>query len=706
MSCLLVLLTSNAATAQVSTGAQLSARLRTRTATARAGVPMTLVWDFKWTGFELLEGHLEIAVSDGREQMGHIKTDDIVISTGERRLETRMPVHSKDGLFQQVSLQAVLVTADRRFDLGEFPLRLQPYGTRTMTIGISDPWDVRFSPRQTELTRSVRLDRFNPESQDESMKSSFGHLAPSELPSDPTGYCVYNLVVLMDEGFSELRPKQLGALYDWVAAGGSVCIMPGGGLGADHIDFLNRLAARDEQASPMLLDTEGRLIQDGDGDRATIRLLHTGMGRAGIVIAANDTIRNPESTEWREMVAFLWNVHAQWVPALARDGNWNAARIPNSRTVNRYTASTAQKFEYRPISQGNWLLERLMPPTVQVVPLGLIGLILSGYVLLIGPVDYFLLGAFKQRKLTWILFPLVTVGVTMFTVWLSQWYMQPSEDRRTVEFLDVGDDGNIARRSRFELLFNSTPRLVKTKVTGEIFAQFNQQQFSSRAQQMYQQYGNSYGGQELIEQFVGPADYEGRFPSNYTVSQQIGQWVPQINRFFSIPAAGDDANGAEQKEFDWRSLKPSRSGNGLETTRDEGWKNTVRQRVQQQFGSEAAIWVMTGANVDQIAGSHGLFLRQYNQYQNTYGYRGAVPSYAEEEQASADSRNNTFLTQTCKRPRTGLYKLVSRIAPTGGDTFEDLAVLDPTDLRQCLLVVAVEQEDNLKVYRKLYIMSE
>jgi len=692
--------------AQVSTGSRLSARLRTRTATARAGVPMTLVWDFKWNGFELLEGHLEIAVSDGRDQIGHIKTDDIVISTGERRLETRLPALSKDGLYQQVSLQAVLVTADRSFDLGEFPLRLQPYGTRTMTVGISDPWDVRFSTRQSQLTRSLRLERFNPESQDGSLATSFGHLAPSEMPSDPTGYCIYNLVVLMDEGFSELRPKQLGALYDWVAAGGSVCIMPGGGLGTDQVDFLNRLAARDEQASPMLLDTEGRLIPDGSGDRATIRLLHTGMGRAAIVIAANDTLRNPESTEWREMVAFLWNVHAQLVPALARDGNWNAARIPTSQTVNRYTGTTSQKFEYRPISQGNWLLERLMPPTVQVVPLGLIGLILSGYVLLIGPVDYFLLGAFKQRKLTWIMFPLVTVCVTMFTVWLSQWYMQPSEDRRTVEFLDVGDDGNIARRSRFELLFNSTPRLVKTKVNGEIFAQLNQQQFSSRAQQMYQQYGNSYGGQELIEQFVGPADYEGRFPADYTVSQQIGQWVPQINRFFSIPAANDDANGAGQKKFDWRLLKPSGSGNGPDSTHDQGWKNTVRQRVQKHFGSAASIWVMTETNVDQLAGSHGLFLRQYTQYQNAYGYQGAVPTYDEEQQPSGDSRNNTFLTQTCKRPRTGLYGLVSRIAPTGGDTFEDLAVLDPTDPRQCLLVVAVEQEGNLQVYRKLYILSE
>jgi hypothetical protein len=665
---------------------------------------VTLVWDLKWTGYELLEGHLDIVVSDGREQIGRIKIDGIVLSTGQRRFETRLPVFSTDGFYTQAMLHAVLVTADRRFDLGEFPLRFQQYGTRTMTVGISDPWGVRFSTRQSKLTQSLRLERFNPEDQDRSLTSSFGHLAPTEMPADALGYCVYNLVVLMDEGFSELRPKQLAALYDWVAAGGSVCIMPGGGLGADHVEFLNRLAARDEQASPLLLDSEGRLIPEGTDERATFRLLHPGVGRTAIVIAANDTLRNPESNAWREMVAFLWNVHAQWVPALARDGNWSSARIISRGDVSGYgSGSTRDKFEHRTISQGNWLLDRLMPESVKVVPLGLIGLILAAYVLLIGPVDYFLLGAFKQRKLTWILFPLVTVGVTLFTVWLSQWYMQPSEDRRTVEFLDVGDDGSIARRSRFELLFTSTPRAVETKVVGEIFAPFNQQRYGSRAQQMHQQYGNAYGEQEMVEQLVGLADYEGRIPADYTVTQQIPQWTPQINRFFSI-RPDDNATKAGQKRFDWRSLKPSDSLTGPNAVRDHNWKDTVRRQVQQHFGIAASIWVMSGTNVDQIAGSPGLFVRQYNNYQNPYGRQ--VYDDAEEDQASGSGRDINFLTQTCRRPQVGLYRLVSRIAPTGGDTFEDLAFLDPTDPRQCLLVVAVEQEGNLKIYRKLYILSQ
>jgi hypothetical protein len=656
---------------------------------------MTLVWDLNWTGFELLEGHLDIVVSDGNNLIGRIRTDEIVLSTGSRRIETRLPVFSTEGYYSQAMLHAVFVTNDRRFDLNEFPLRFQAYGTRTMTVGISDPWGVRFSPRQSQLTQSLRLERFNPEKQDRSLTSSFGHLAPTEMPSDALGYCVYNLVVLMDEGFSELRPKQLAALYDWVAAGGSVCIMPGGGLGADHVEFLNRLAARDEQATPLLLDSEGRLIPEGDNELTTFRLLQPGMGRAAIVIAANDTRRNPDSNAWREMVAFLWNVHAELVPRLARDGNWSSARILSRGDVSGYGAgSTRDKFEYKAISQGNWLLERLMPESVKVVPLGLIGLILAGYVLLIGPVDYFLLGAFKQRKLTWILFPLVTVGVTLFTVWLSQWYMQPSEDRRTVEFLDVGDDNSIARRSRFELLFTSTPRAVETPVVGEIFAPFNQQRFSSRDQQMY---GNIYRGQEVVEQLVGLADYEGRIPADYTVTQQIPQWTPQINRFFSI-RPGDDAISDGRKRFDWQAIKPSGSLAGPDAVRDESWKDTVRQRVQQHFGSGASIWVMSRMNVDRLAGRHGLFNRQYNNYQDQYGRQ--VYDY------SGSDRNANFLTQTCRRPPIGLYKLVSRIAPTGGDTFEDLAFLDPTDPRQCLLVVAVEQEGNLKIYRKLYILSQ
>ena len=42
------------------------------------------------------------------------------------------------------------------------------------------------------------------------------------------------------------------------------------------------------------------------------------------------------------------------------------------------------------------------------------------------------------------------------------------------------------------------------------------------------------------------------------------------------------------------------------------------------------------------------------------------------------------------------------MAPHGGDNFEDLALLDPTDPGQWLLVIAVADGDSLLLYRHLY----
>ena len=47
-------------------------------------------------------------------------------------------------------------------------------------------------------------------------------MSPERLPTEPLGYCGFDLLLLFDEGFSSLRERQLLAILDWVDAGGSV----------------------------------------------------------------------------------------------------------------------------------------------------------------------------------------------------------------------------------------------------------------------------------------------------------------------------------------------------------------------------------------------------------------------------------------------------------------------------------------------------
>lgn len=76
------------------------------------------------------------------------------------------------------------------------------------------------------------------------------------------------------------------------------------------------------------------------------------------------------------------------------------------------------------------------------------------------------------------------------------------------------------------------------------------------------------------------------------------------------------------------------------------------------------------------------------------------PAMTYEEEYSGQSTG--FLQDLCNRPQLGLFSLVSQIAPTGAGNFEDLAITDPADPLQRLLVVLVERGDEIVMYRKLY----
>ncbi len=54
----------------------------------------------------------------------------------------------------------------------------------------------------------------------------------------------------------------------------------------------------------------------------------------------------------------------------------------------------------------------------------------------------------------------------------------------------------------------------------------------------------------------------------------------------------------------------------------------------------------------------------------------------------------------------GLFAIVSQMSPTGGKDFEDMALVDPSDPGQWLLIVAVDRGDELDLYRKLYTRGD
>ncbi len=102
-------------------------------------------------------------------------------------------------------------------------------------------------------------------------------------------------------------------------------------------------------------------------------------------------------------------------------------------------------------------------PDVKVVPFHWVALLIFLYILLIGPVDYFLLKkVFKRLELTWITFPLWVVAISAAAYWSA--YLLKGNDLliNRLEIVDVDQASGTLRGSAFVGLFS--PRIAKYDV--------------------------------------------------------------------------------------------------------------------------------------------------------------------------------------------------------------------------------------------------
>jgi hypothetical protein len=569
---------------------------------------------------------------------------------------------------------------------------------RYFTLCVCDPWSNASSGARQALIGSLRFESYNPEAGDRSVTTLMIRPAPAEMPQQALGYCAYDLVVLVQDGFSELRNHQLDALASWIEAGGSALILPATARpDPAHVEFLNRLFKAPEQEPRFFTDPSGRLAASAESIDANVHFVRHGLGRVIVATGNTDPLAQADSVLWRRVCAFLWRLrHDQSAEFISR-AKWNAELLkfdPDRAVHDVYGISRIRPSEavLAPIAlqTGDQLLQHLLPHDLRVLPLSLVGLLLFGYVLVIGPGDYFLLGAIRRRKWTWGLFPAVTVGCAWVVVSLAHWYMAVRDDRAAVTFLDIGDDNRVVRSNRFEVLFSGAERTATTEVQQGILTAMNHQQFGGSTWHLYQNaqvFGNNADARFKL---VGAPEVSGRFPSRYVVTQHLPQWTPQLNRVFQL---GDQA--AANDDFDWNQFADA----------DVYHPGTLRQgdvagrivgAVQKKFGRHARVFLFWGANSTVPTGGSGVLFDPPPDVAAPYARR--TVQTMDGQPVSAD-----FLRDTCVFNDSGLFKVVSQISPTGGRNFEDLSLLDPSDPGQWLLVVAVERGGDMLIYRKLYM---
>jgi len=177
-----------------------------------------------------------------------------------------------------------------------------------------------------------------------------------------------------------------------------------------------------------------------------------------------------------------------------------------------------------------------------------------------------------------------------------------------------------------------------------------------------------------------------RFPSNYQIVQQIPQWRPVLNRFFWIdpnPSVVYQPPGLPGAAgFDWDVAGGDLLGSpgGV----------SLAERVRRAFGPQACAIVLRGPALLYVLND----LKQLQHWRANFAQRRGFVQ-------GSDSLIDT-VRELCQRTPQQLFQHASNVSPNGGPELDDLAVSDSTDPEQSVLVIAVETESTLYLYRRVF----
>lgn len=677
------------------------------------GRPMITWWEVKIQSSGLMVGKLTFVIKNDREFLATTETEELTLNGPEQRIRVMLPAIDSLNPIDQLQVDVSFRGKSFSGNLGQQILHV-PFFRKKVFIGLATETSTmrKGGPRREQLMDRLRFENVVPRSEayrsaeidSEYIKTIYASVDPADFPSEPLAYCGYDIAIVAGSEFRNLRKPQLEALLAWIKAGGSLYLEPDGVLEPYHLEFLQNLVGDDPRAIVMQVDQAGKLLQDfavNDGPGLSLKC---GLGHAAMGISNPNLDSEFSGNAWVKFLRPLWHSRSTPLETPAEQSQYvyNPPQNP-APTVNTNSEHLAKMLASASRLPQTELLERLMPEGVRMVPLSVLSSILFVFVVLIGPGDYFVLGWLRMRKLTWVTFPLTTLCITAFTVSLSNSYMSTAETRRAIIMRDVGPSGLVVRTNRFELLYIAASRLVKTDVEKGFFASLKT-------------------GRSMINPTTGMVDREtdefdttsvrtaGRIPTEYTASQNVSKWTPQINRVFSIPGT------TEKPDVDWSRFS-------LQTHEaDMILKHLIPARlvdqVRSDFGPDALVACFTGEGGWADDTSTGWLskrtpqneaINQMNRRNRNY-YPGAIDPIPEINNAKLQHKPDFFLWlyrmsvgfpgPGMFTPTAGIYSLVQQTAPTGSANCQDLPLLDSSDPGAWLLVIVVPGKEETIVYRK------
>ena len=644
----------------------------------RSEAPVAIEVDLEWNSEKLLEGHLEfdivdrINLADAGRLVATWRGPELALSFGTRHFPMTLPPILVTESQDLVLFNARFVTSDTAIDLGEHEVRVPGRQRTFMIASVSDP--ARRNVRDGyALAAAMRLEQFLYDPPDEwdrqnmrqgSMKTSHRFVDPEMAPQHVSSWCGFDIVALLDGGLQALRTQQLDTLFRWVRAGGSLYLRPDSQMhDSAQIEFLNRLMAASRSGGTLFAtDNAGALTGFPDVDVDGLILRDVGLGRVVIELPADKP--DFQSVAWRRVMCFLWKVRAseaEWITARNR---WNY------QAPIRIDEPIGHAFQPRRInSLSSRLRSVLMPKKVKKMPSWHVIGLLTSLLLVIGPLDYYLLGWLRKRILTWILFPTACIAFTVYTMAAARATVGNLDYQTNLTVLDTADDGAIVRSSRFELFFTAAERDASADLRDTIFRPLiGNVSFANTGR----------GNQNVLDREIREASrvsgqaqtyqLSGQLPGAYSVTRSFRKWSPRLTRYTRFSGSSD------VPDFVWPKLEFE----GLLT--DDACA-AYREQIHESY-PEAVV------TFSRPSGSPNPGARLEWEPDN--------PDPEDRlRQAAAIVRDFS------SRPPEGLFGVVSRIAPNGNGDFEDLNLTDASHAWQRVFIVTVQQGENFFAYRRL-----
>jgi len=634
--------------------------------------------------------------------------------------------------------QRIPLTADPKLVDPPEPHELLSIGSferATLICSVSGQSDYqRPSSNRTFLDNALSLDNYSPvlnrrATQNSRMRTGSGSFESQSirnysvswdafnLPEDPLHLCCFDIVMLADGAFSRLEELQLQALTTWVEAGGSLCLLADGNrLTGQHVQFLQNMFRTDESAGlHFSLADDNTLLVICDENNPVINR-YRGFGRITLLPNVTDLSERLTGAELGRVVGHLWKLRSdspvmsgqKWqtqdvVSLLQQRGievtkNSNGFSVVHNRgpqhlrgqqqhfsTLSQMAIHFDMSYELQP--KGSPLVSAaetaLLPDGVEMVPTSIIALLLIAYVVTIGPVDYLVLGYFKARKYTWLVFPLVTAAFTALTVSIAHQYMASTDTGGAISVIDVTRDGRPARRTDLQMHFYASQTTLSEQV-GQAFVVPAQMLVATNMQ-----YGTPQGPRAIST----GVHYSGRFPQAYNIEHSLRQWEPQIVRSMTL---APEPRGVLDIPWDDARLVTTSSG-----------RQELQQYLQKAAPAGSSIAAVVLHQDDRFPIGNGGFLFPPNVIRRGDEWVNSDIRFRRYITTPGPSMTAVGLLQSaCRTGTRDYFSLVSQVSPQGSASLEDLPILDPTDASQWLLMIAVKGKENrIVVYRRLYRVS-